>query len=273
MILYSVILPWHKDDDLFRRAVASVPCREDVELIAVEDKDRLGAGWARNQALSKARGKWLVFLDSDDFFTADAFAVMDRHASDEADVIYFNVEAQMAGSGLPSSRQDDKRKHLAAYASKPSALEFFCRYQYPEPWGKMVRRSFVEKEGIRFDQTSCANDYMFSVLCGIKASTVIYDPGVLYVVTEREGSVSREYFDSMVKLRDRLDVYWRVQQAFDRAGVRLYPFAGLWMMCRRQGGEVLSAAREFCGAKGISAWQLWLMCTKRVIMKRLQCLR
>ena len=137
----------------------------------------------------------------------------------------------------------------------------------------MVRRSFVEKEGIRFDQTSCANDYMFSVLCGIKASTVIYDPGVLYVVTEREESVSREYFDSMQKLQDRLDVYWRVQQAFDSAHVRLYPFAGLWMMCSKQGREVLDTAREFCASKGISVWQLWLMCAKRVIMKRLKCLR
>lgn len=270
MILYSIILPWHNDDDLLRRARASVPEREDVELIAIEDKDRQGAGWARNQALSKASGRWLLFLDSDDYFKADALALLDAHAADDADVVYFNVDARMAFSGEPSGRQDHKRSRLEALSSRPSDLEFYCRYCYPEPWGKMVSHAFVEREGIRFDQTSCANDYMFSVLCGIKARRVAYDPSVLYVVTEREGSVSRDYFDSPVKLRDRLDVYWRVQQEFDKAGIRLYPFAGLWMMCRSHGAEALDIAREFRRRRSIPRLRIWADCLCRIALKHLK---
>ena len=260
MILYSVILPWHKDDDLLRRARESVPQRADTELIAIEDKDRLGAGRARNEAIKKASGKWLIFLDSDDFFTPGAFSVLDRHAADEADVVYFNV------SGRPA----EKQRLLAAYASRPACLEFYCRYCYPEPWGKMVSREFVLREGIRFDSTLCANDYMFSVLCGLKAGRVAYDDAAIYEVTEREGSVSSKYFDSPLKLRDRLDVYWRVQQELDRAGVRLYPFAGIWMMCRKEGGEAYSIASEFRINQSISRVKIWADCCRRILRKRLR---
>ena len=273
MIRYSVIVPFRGSPELLRRALASVPSREDVEVLAVEDSDGRGAGWARNQALGRAQGEWLVFLDADDFFSADAFALLDRHWADEAEVVYFGIRAVLSDSLQPSSRQDEKIRSLAKYGPDPVKIDYYCRYCYPEPWGKMVRRSLVEREGIRFDETVCANDYYFSVQCGLKARKVSFDPAVLYVVTEREGSVSRQYFDTPEKLQDRLSVYWRVQRAFDAAGISLQPFYGLWMMCRRAGGAVLSRAREFCAAQGISRCQLWRGCAVRVIRKRLSCLK
>ena len=273
MIRYSVIVPFRGSPELLRRALASVPSREDVEVLTVEDADGRGAGWARNQALSRAVGEWLLFLDADDFFEADAFALLDRHFADEADLVCFSVRALMSDSLEPSSRQDEKLRCLAKYGQDPAKIDFYCRYCYPEPWGKMVRRSLVARAGIRFDETSCANDYSFSVLCGIHAGRVVFDPASLYVVTERPGSVSRDYFDTPQKVRDRLSVYWRVQQAFDAAGIGLEPFYGLWMMCSRKGGETLSLAREFCAAQGISRCRLWRGCALRVIKKRLSCLK
>ena len=270
MIRYSVIVPYRGCPELLQRALASIPSREDVEVLPIEDADGRGAGWARNIGLGKAQGEWLVFLDSDDFFTAEAFDLLDAHAKDVADLVCFNVQAVMSDNGMSSARQADKQRLLGAYASRPAELAFYCRYCYPEPWGKMVRRDFVRREGILFDETVCANDYMFSVLCGLKAREVTYDQRVMYVVTEREGSVSRQYFDSPRKLQDRLSVYWRVQQLFDGAGVPLQPFYGLWMLCGKEGGERAGQARAFCRAQGISRWQLWKGCAIRVIRKRLR---
>lgn len=269
MITYSVIVPWHKDDELLKRALESVPVREDVELIAVQDKDFRGAGYARNQALAQARGRWLLFLDSDDRFSPDALDILDRHADDDADLIYFQQRAEMIGTGAPSGRADNKIHYLGAYSQRPADLDFYCRYCYPEPTGKMVRREMVEREGIRFDETSCANDYMFSVLCGLKARKVTFDPSVLYVVTEREGSVSHSYFDNPQKVRDRLYVYWRVQNLFDINKIPLSPFYGMWMMCANAGPQSRAAAEEFRRRNGISRWRIAAGCLKRIVRKRL----
>lgn len=270
MIRYSVIVPYVKEDALFERALASIPRRADVEVLPVQDTEGRGAGWARNQALEKAQGEWLLFMDADDFFEADAFSLLDKHCSDEADVVYFGVRAVKSDTLEPSLRVLQKRERLARYASRPALIDFYCRYCFAEPWSKMVRRSMVLEAGIRFDETSCANDFMFSVLIGLHARSVLFDPGVLYVVTERPGSVSRNYFSSDAQLKDRLGVYWRVQQLFEAHGIRLYPFYGLWMMCRRHSAAARSTAAAFCSREGITLWKLLRGCLARIIRKRLR---
>lgn len=64
----TIVIPvaeYHKD--LAKNAIASVqaqtiPC----EIITIEDKHGLGAGWARNQGLAQADSKYISFLDADD---------------------------------------------------------------------------------------------------------------------------------------------------------------------------------------------------------------
>lgn len=270
MIRYSVIVPYRGEPELLQRALASVPEREDVEVLAVEDADGRGAGWARNRALEKAQGAWLVFLDSDDFFLPGAFDAMDKHAEGEEDLVFFDITSVYSDSLKPSARHRTRSGMLARYASNPSQVQFYGRYLYNEPWGKMIRRSLVEDKGIRFDETLCANDFTFSVLCGHWADKVCYDPTTVYCVTEREGSVSSRYFDSPQKTLDRLKVYWKVQRFFDKENIPLEPFYGLWMMCKNEGGETLRVAREFCARESISAWQLWQGCAKRILKKRLR---
>ena len=269
MIMYSVIVPWHRNDELLQKALKSVPDRPDVELLPVEDKERRGAGYARNQALAKAQGRWLLFLDSDDYFTPDAFDILDRHADDDAEVVYFKRRAVMLETGEPSRRTADKNNMLEAYSSRPAELEFFCRYCCPEPTDKMVRRELGEREGIRFDETLCANDYMFSLLCGRYARKVAYDPSSYYVVTESEGSISMNYFDQPRKQLDRMDVYWRVQQLLASWGLHLYPFSGIWMMARKAGPQAREVAEEFRRKNRISRLKIWCGCFNRVLRKRL----
>ena len=90
-INYSFIIPHKNCPDLLQRCVDSIPERDDVQIIVVDDnsdsnkkpalKERKnlqiilldaaqskGAGRARNVGLEHAKGKWLVFSDSDDFF-------------------------------------------------------------------------------------------------------------------------------------------------------------------------------------------------------------
>ena len=90
---FSIIIPHKNTPDLLKRCVSSIPRREDVQIIIVDDnsdekivdfehfpflgtpnatvvfdKSSKGAGHARNIGLEKAEGKWYLFADSDDFF-------------------------------------------------------------------------------------------------------------------------------------------------------------------------------------------------------------
>lgn len=243
---YSVIIPCRNITDLLERALASIPRREDVQIIVVDDssdpqkvdfahypglddhsvevvftKEGRGAGFARNVGVERAEGRWLIFLDCDDFFLDGAFDAFDRHADDAADIVYFSVSSVMSEGLSPSMRHKSRSVPLKTLEGRK--LEHFCRYEYTEPWGKMIRRSLVTGHGIRFDETPLANDYMFSAQTGHYAAKVAVDTSDVYCVTERAGSLCNQFCATSQQLSVRLDVYSRVQDFFKRNGISLRP--------------------------------------------------
>lgn len=296
MIRYTVIVPSRNHPELLRRALSSVPQREDIQLIVVDDAsdpsrvdfahypglerpgcqvifttEGKGAGYARNVGLRHAQGQWLVFMDADDFFADGAFGLLDRHAGSPADIVYFGCRSVFSDTLEPSPRMDNRHLLLERYCGQPALLECYNRYFHTEPWGKMIRRELVAREQITFDETSCANDYLFSVVSGHRAARVDFDPGILYCVTTREDSLSARFFDTPQKTRDRLDVYWRVQQFLDREGVRLLVFYRFWLLCRREGGETARhLTQQFRREHHISRLQIAWGCLRFRLYRRLR---
>ena len=80
-------------------ALCDTLAREHPECIRVLHKPNGGAGDARNVALPLAQGEYVLFLDSDDTYTPDAFAVLRAAlAETEADICYFSM--RMTGKVL-----------------------------------------------------------------------------------------------------------------------------------------------------------------------------
>ena len=95
-MLYSIIIPHKNIPQLLQRCLDSIPRREDIQIIVIDDnsspeivdfahfpgrerddveivftREGRGAGYARNEGLKRAKGKWLLFADTDDFFLPD----------------------------------------------------------------------------------------------------------------------------------------------------------------------------------------------------------
>lgn len=280
---YSIIVPNRNHPELLRRALDSVPSREDVEIIVVDDasdpslidrqaypglerddchvvftSEGKGAGYARNVGLDHASGEWLVFLDSDDLFADGFLSLLDNHCEVDDDIIYFGCKSVDSETLLPSYRLEYRSELLERYAGRPELIEFHNRYMHTEPWGKMIRRDFILRERIRFEETVCANDYLFSVVSGHKARKVSYDPSVLYCLTSRDDSLSKQFFNTPRKVWDRMLVYWHVQQFFRKENVPLYPFYEFWEQYTRESPEVARMAEPFRKDQHISRCTLAL---------------
>lgn len=204
---YSVIVPYRDKYDLFVKAVDSVSDREDIQIIIVDnspyalEQDQIpcknkakviyltslpakGAGGARNEGLKHAEGKYLLFLDSDDFFTENAFSSFDKYLNTEYDIIYFKPTSVRLSDGGVSGRHIYYSKSVDDYLCNGN--EDNLRFWYTVPWAKMIKTTLVNEHSIVFDETFASNDLMFSVKTGYYASKITASTDVVYVVTEAE---------------------------------------------------------------------------------------
>lgn len=205
-INYSFIIPHKNCPDLLQRCVDSIPERDDVQVVVVDDnseegkkptlKERKnlqvilldasrskGAGRARNVGLEHAEGKWLLFADCDDFYNKGFLHILDQYRESDLDVLYFNAESVDTKTLKATPIGTNKLNRLVKDSLDNEEVFFKLRCFYKTPWAKMTRRLFVEYQGISFEETINGNDMMFSYYVGYLAKKCKVIPDKLYVYT------------------------------------------------------------------------------------------
>lgn len=292
-IKYSIIIPHYNIPELLVRCIESIPKHDDIQIIIVDDKSpgaenylssyqvfnrknlqlllthkRGGAGYARNEGLKYAQGKWVLFADADDFFIEGVKELLDEQYESEADIVYFNVKSVLSDDvSKPAERSNAKDKLFKEYNKTNDSALFRC--QYSEPWGKMIKRDLIIKNNITFDETQVDNDHYFSVVSGCLAKKIDVINKILYVVTQRKGSLSFEYADTLDKLLIRLYVETRVQIYEREHGYNLkpMPIRDLMVLLLKKYPMVFLKKLLIINRKGISVIELLMQMFNPKYMK------
>jgi len=243
MISYSIIIPHYNIPDLLMRCLRSIPVREDIQVIVVDDCSpdasryledypelsrpylefystlRGGsAGRARNIGLEHAKGKWLVFADADDLFVDDIEQILDCYLESSSDVVYFDHKVVDCTDLSKVLESNSYEQLFRTYERTGNEGVFRC--DYPSPWGKMIRNDLVKRIQARFDETHWSNDFYFSVFTGIKAKSIEVSSQQIYIYTEREGSLSKELCSTIEEWRVRYGVSKRVYKLVSESPYR-----------------------------------------------------
>lgn len=224
---YTVIIPFRDCIESLKIACDSIPFRDDIQIILVDNaanpvgadavksfsNPRIeyytsspdkGAGCARNVGITHACGKYLVFLDADDYFTEKAFVYFDSHISLDKDIIYFNATSINLVTQKESKRHitiDSKVKGFLA-----SGNDDILRYQFANPVCKLVKKDLVDKYDIKFQEVPASNDLMFSVTSGHYAKDIACFDEIVYVITEGEAGSSLTKTKSLRNQESRFKV-------------------------------------------------------------------
>ena len=204
-----------------------------VRLIAIPHG---GVSRARNAGVSEARGRWVLFLDADDYLMPGALENLLNSAADGIDMVLGGYEARYpdgsvrsvspvrvsGGSGYGSAcislSEGMERASFIREVLNPQTGLGFC-------WAKLYRRELLVNEGICFDENlEAAEDAVFVLRCALEASGVALIPEKVYVYEIRTDSAVRAY---------REDYPERYEKAF-RAVKRLLTVSRL---CDAGGGE------------------------------------
>lgn len=209
-MLYSIIIPHKNAVALLGRLLQSIPRRQDLEILVVDDNSSAqelkklvllreqfsfdlyintrgrGAGGSRNVGLDHARGEYVLFADADDFFGPALADELDRIPHYNRDLLFYKVNS------VDSETYVTGHRHLffnALIQDYKAVGKLDILYKYSVPWGKVYRRSFLEKHTICFAEVMAGNDMWFSCRSGLlQASFAVLDVP-LYTVTVREGSI------------------------------------------------------------------------------------
>lgn len=214
MFNYSVIIPHYNNASDLQRCLDSIPEREDVQVIVVDDdsdpamvdfehfpglgrkntelvfskgENGKGPGYARNVGMERAEGKWIIFCDSDDYLLPEANAAMDEYKDSDVEVVYFKVakktwKGEFGPYEMFNSAIDEAKKQ-----NKPDAIS----YGVPSPIAKFMKRDFLMDNHIRFQQITGGDDILFSVRIAIALKRYALSDTQLYCVVDRPGSLTR----------------------------------------------------------------------------------
>ncbi len=202
MPVLSVVIPVYKCEKYLRRCLNSLlsqsftdwqaVCVDDgspdksgdiLDLYAKQDnrfvvvhKKNAGVSAARNDGVKKSTGKYIHFLDADDFIDDDYLSVMLHHAVQN--------DADMVVSGFVS---DNKYTKPIVYSKSKLLTDIAQKVRYSfvltdsYVWRYLFKKEFIKKQKLKFDTGLIAQEDTLFVLDAIeKANMVVTVPDVNY---------------------------------------------------------------------------------------------
>lgn len=181
-------------------ALCDTLAREHPDCIRVLHKPNGGAGDARNAALPLAQGDYVLFLDSDDSYTPETFAVLSA-ALDETqpDVCYFGL--RMTGDNDGAVFTDDLPLRTPLTLPETPALLLNRPSACIAAW----RRTLFTDTDIRFRARGWGEDLCMTRKMLTAARSVFILPDVLYLYRQHAGSVTKRALDANAEIMDAID--------------------------------------------------------------------
>lgn len=241
-IIFSFIIPHFNCPGLLARCINSIPLRDDIEIIVVDDnsdpnvigvdafscceradvsvifsKMNGGGGASRNIGIEHASGKWLIFADADDYFTNNLSSFLDVYSDSEADIVF--LSSQSVDNDLRPYPSLRFANYIDRYLSHKVFSEKVLRYAMYTPWSRMVKRSLVIEHNIRFEEIKTGNDAMFCLKCSKFAEKVTATSSVIYnYYRPIEGSYCSNNRYNYDNICSRLELGLRMKSLYKSVG-------------------------------------------------------
>lgn len=229
MELISVIIPVYNVEKHIKQALDSVinQTYKNLEIIIVDDgskdssgnicdeyarndsrikvihKENEGLSAARNEGLDIATGKYVMFIDSDDYFENNSCELLYNEIKErDADYVAGNY-THITYDGIKWEKPvfDVTMYDNFKLSIKDYKKSFFVMNSVV--WNKIFKREFIEQYKLRFIPGAIAEDAIFSTFCYVHTDKGYYINDVVYNYRQNQTNMSistngtRKYFENI----------------------------------------------------------------------------
>ena len=265
MVDVSVIIPVYNASKHLEECIRSVCAQTlaNIEIICVDDcstdnsletlyrlqkndsriviltQENAGAGAARNHGLKYAKGKYLSFLDADDFFDPQMLEKAYAKAEeDQAELVifkadFYNEKLHTFSPCVYGVRESMLPMHRP-FAGVEIEKDIF-KTVVGWAWDKLFLADFVRENDLRFQEQRTSNDLLFVFSALAKAQRITTLPDTLAHQRRHAGatlSVTREkswmcFYDALIALREQLKA-WELYERFEQDYINYALHFSLW---------------------------------------------
>lgn len=240
MIVVSVIMPVYNVESHLKRSINYIMNQKftNWELILVNDgstdesgkicehyslvDDRIsvyhqknyGSGRARQLGLEKSKGKYICFVDPDDYLNTDALnnnvKIIEKYNPDLISNGYCEIKSALGNKNVKVKYQPI----IEGFFNKEEFRENFSAYEMiggRALWNKLYKKSLLIKNNITFTDQRVGQDALFNYEVYKVVNSIYIDPNVYYNYDNtRLGSAVKTY------RTDRIDFEYNIAKSYSR---------------------------------------------------------
>lgn len=237
-MFFSVVIPVYNVEKYITECVDSIlrQTYKDFELILVDDgsqdnspvicdnyqkrdarvkvihKLNGGQSSARNAGATIAKGKYIIFIDSDDFILDENAFRKIVDTADEQDIIFYkhckfiDATKQLKNCTYNYAQLSMEDSYILMLKKMVATDSFFGM-----AWNKCIRRKLIENNDIKFEEGLLGEDmdWIYQIVTNAKSLSVIDQPFIAY--RQRENSITKE-----VKLKHLSDFVYILKKWYEK---------------------------------------------------------
>ena len=176
---------------------------KNYDVITINQKNQ-GLSMARNNGVKKAKGEYLLFLDSDDYLEDKTLEEIDKVLDSNPDVVRFQIKE--VGDEENKSYSEEPFNDL----NGENAFKRIVNYHFVEnAWCYAIKREYYMDNHFEFKKGTIHEDFGLIPLVIIKAKHVTSIPYIGYNYLQRSNSImgDKDYNKTLKKVEDMYNHY------------------------------------------------------------------
>lgn len=231
MMKYSFIVPVYNTEKYLKKCLDSLVNQtyKDFEIIVVNDgstdesykiisryknkyknisvinQENEGLSMARNRGVQKSSGKYIIFVDSDDYVSNKLLEEVDKKI-DDSDILRFQIATEDEEYTKINEYHEEGFESMCGY----DAFKYLSSYHFVEPaWCYVIRKNYYIENKFSFKKGVYHEDFGLIPYVIYKARKVKSIDFIGYYYIQRNGSImnNNDYKKTVKKAFDMLEQY------------------------------------------------------------------